>query len=82
MDASLESHLVQVYFDDSLAQVKVEAPPAVSKDSTFKKVINDVMRAQRVMCKKLIQVCTSSDIETVAFRIWSPTTRRQQCGRW
>ena len=47
LDACWESRVVQAYFDNSLAQVEVTVLGPISKHKTFKKVMNDIMRANR-----------------------------------
>jgi len=51
LDACWESRVVQAYFDSSLAQVEVTVLGPISTHKTFKKVLNDIMRANRLAFK-------------------------------
>ncbi len=51
LDACWESRVVQAHFDECLAQVEVTVLGPISKHKTFKKVMNDIMRANRLAFK-------------------------------
>jgi len=57
VDACVGSKVVQVYFNDWLENVKIKVDASVSLHASFKKVINDVMRANRTRTKDMIQAC-------------------------
>ena len=51
LDACWESRVVQANFDSDMAQVEVTVLDPISKRKTFKKVMNDTMRANRLALK-------------------------------